>query len=156
MEELAIVYRATPADVPRVVGYLESHAVHPIVIDEVEKMGPYRGQTHQIRIAVPETQRDMAIRILARMERQDTLRLFPVIRKARTVVLLLIAALAVLAVVGLLDARGAWFAGIGLLLAAAGAVVLIRWAWRGESPASAARTNRFAGRIGRNDSPRVE
>jgi hypothetical protein len=156
MEEPVTVYRTIPTEVPRVVRYLENHALHPILIDDVGKMGTYRDQTHQIRIAVSEAERDMAIRILARMEQQDALRLLPVIRKSRTAVLLLIAALGILAVVRLLDAQGVWFVGVGLLLAVIGAVVLIRWAWRGKCPPSVTSADRPAGGIEGKDSPRVE
>ncbi|MBN1508527.1 MAG: hypothetical protein JW955_16885 [Sedimentisphaerales bacterium] len=130
MEDLVTVYGAIAANVPRVVRHLESHGLHPVVIDDVEKMSPYRSQAYEVRIAVPQVQRDAAICVLGQMEREDEVRLRPAMRKARALVLLLIAALGVVAVVGLLDGRGVWFVGIEAVLAVIGAVALIRWAWK--------------------------
>ncbi|MEN6575821.1 MAG: hypothetical protein ABFD90_05705, partial [Phycisphaerales bacterium] len=129
MSELVTVHKAIEADASKVVAYLESRCLHPVVLDDVEKMGPYRGQTHEIRIAVPETERDMAIRILEQMQRQEELRLFPLVRKANAVVFLLIAVLAILAVVALLDTRGRWFLGLSILVVVIAALGLIRRAW---------------------------
>ncbi|MEN6424576.1 MAG: hypothetical protein ABFE13_04380 [Phycisphaerales bacterium] len=129
MSELVTVHKAIEADVAKVVAYLENRCLHPVVLDDMEKMGPYRGQTHEIRIAVRETERDMAIRILEQMQQQEELRLFPLVRKANAVVFLLITVLGILAIVGLLDTQGRWFLGLSILVVVIGALGLIRWAW---------------------------
>lgn len=129
MAELVTVYKAIPAEVPRVVGYLENRCLHPVVLDDPEKMGVYRCQVQEIRIAVPQTERDRAVQILDQRDRQDRLRLFPVVKRANVVVYVLIAALGALAVVGLLDRRGFWFIGFGILLTIVAAFALVRRAW---------------------------
>ena len=130
MAKLVTVHKAIPAEVSKVVSCLENRCLHPVVLDNEEKMGPYRSQTHEIRIAVPETERDLAIRVLAQRERQDRLRLFPVIKRTNAVVLLLVVVLSILAIVGLLDASGLWFTGLWIVLTIAVALVLLRLAWR--------------------------
>lgn len=135
MAELATVHKAIEADVAKVVAYLENRCLHPVVLDDVEKMGPYRSGAHEIRIAVPETERDMAIHILEQMRQQEVSRLSPLVKKANIVVFALIAVLALLAIVGMLDTRGAWFLGLAALVVIAAAMALIRRAW-GRKPES--------------------
>lgn len=130
MAELVTVHKTIETDVLRVVAYLENRCLHPVVLDDTEKMGPYRSQTREIRIAVPETERDMAVQILDRMQRQESLRLLPVVKRANAVVFVIIAVLGILALVGFLDTGGWWFLGLGATLVAMAAVALIRLAWR--------------------------
>ncbi|MBP7051541.1 MAG: hypothetical protein KBE65_11045 [Phycisphaerae bacterium] len=136
MSELVTVHKAIEADASKVVAYLENRCLHPVVLDDVEKMGPYRSQAHEVRIAVPETERDMAIHILEQMQQQEEARLSPLIKKADAVVVALIAVLGVFAVVGLLDTRGIWSFGLAVLAVVLAALALVRWAWRREPDAS--------------------
>ena len=129
MAKLVTVHKTLAADAPKVVGYLESRNLHPVVLDDVEAMGTYRSQAHEVRIAVPETQRDMALQLLAERERKAETRLRPLIKTSNAIVFLLIAVLAILALVGLLDTRGWWFVGLLTLVAALAALALIRPAW---------------------------
>ena len=129
MAELVTVYKAIPAEVPRVIGYLENRCLHPVVLDDAENVSAYRSHAHEIRIAVPQTERDMAVQILDQREQEDKLRLFPVVKRANVVVYILIAALGALAIVGLLDRRGFWFIGFGILLTIVAAFALVRRAW---------------------------
>ena len=138
MAELVIVHKAIAPKVSQVIACLENHGLHPLVLDNVEKMGPYRGLTHEIRIAVPEPEHDLAVRILAQRERRNELCLLPVVRRTNVIVFLLIVALSLLAIVVLFDARGLWFAAIGTLLTVIAAFALIRWAWRKEPDTSSA------------------
>lgn len=130
MAELVTIYKAIPEDVSRIVGLLQSRHLHPVVLDDAGKLGAYRNQTHEIRIAVPETERDMALGILAETEQKDGARLRPLINVTNAIVLLVIAVLGFVAVVGLLDTSGKWFAAVWIVLTAVVAVALIRWAWR--------------------------
>ncbi len=129
MAKLVTVHKTLAAEVPKVVGYLESRNLHPVVLDDVEAMGTYRSQAHEVRIAVPETQRDMALQLLAERERKDEARLRPLIKTSNAIVFLLVAVLAILALVALLDAQGWWFASLSILVAALAALALIRHAW---------------------------
>lgn len=129
MAKLVTVHRTLAAEVPQIVGYLESRNLHPVVLDDVEARGTYRSQAHEVRIAVPETERDMAVHILAERERKDEARLRPLIKTSNAIVFLLIVILAILALVGLLDTHGRWFAGLSILAAALAALALIRHAW---------------------------
>jgi len=129
MAELVTVYRAIPAEVPRVIGYLENRCLHPVVLDDTENVSAYRSHAREIRIAVPQTERDMAVQILDQREQEEKRRLFPVVKRANVVVYVLIAALGALAVVGLLDRRGFWFLGFGILLTIVAAFALVRRAW---------------------------
>ena len=130
MAELVTVYRAVADDVSRVVGYLRSRNLDAVVLDDVGKMVAYRREVQEVRIAVPETQRDMARAVLAEMEKQDETRLSPTVKTANGVVFLIIIVLAFIGVVGLLDRGGKWFVGAWIVLTALVAVMLIRWAWR--------------------------
>ena len=130
MAKLVTVYRAIPTDVARVVGHLENRCLHPVALDDMEARGTYRNQAHEIRIAVPETEHDMALHILQEWEQCDQARLQPLVKATNGILFLLVTALSLLAVVGLLDSRGWWFFGLSLLLAGVAAFALIRWGWR--------------------------
>jgi len=130
MAELVTVYRALADDVSRVVGYLRSRNLDAVVLDDVGKMVAYRREVQEVRIAVPETQRDMARAVLAEMDKRDEARLSPMVKTANGVVFLIIIVLAFIGVVGLIDRGGKWFVGAWILLTALVAVLLIRWAWR--------------------------
>lgn len=128
MARLVTVYEAHPHDVARIVGLLEGRHLHPVVAD-VEGMGTYRDQAHTVEIAVPATERDMALGVLAESERQDGVRLSHLIKVTDGTVLFLVVVLAFVAVVGVLDANGKWFAATWVVLCVVAAVALIRWAW---------------------------
>ena len=132
MAKLVTVHKTVEADAPRIVAYLENRGLHPVVLDDAEKMGAYRSQSREIRIAVPETERDMAVPILDQMQRQELLRLRPVVKRTNAVVFLILAVLAILALVGFLDTGGWWFFGLSAVLTLVAAVALIRHAWRKE------------------------
>ena len=129
MAELVTVYEARPTDVARIVGLLECRHLHPVVTDDVDRMGTYRDQAHTVHIAVPATERDMAIGVLAEVERQDEVRLSHLTKVTNGAVLFVIVVLGFVAVVGVLDAEGKWFAATWVLLCLVAAVALIRWAW---------------------------
>ena len=59
-------------------------------VNYANRMGAYRDQAREIRIAVPETERDMALGVLAEMEHKDEARLVPHVKVARNAVLLII------------------------------------------------------------------
>jgi len=130
MAELVTVYRALAGDVPRVVGYLRSRNLDAVVLDDAGKMAAYRHEVQEVRIAVPETQQDMARAVLVEMDKQDEARLSATVKTARGVMLLITLALALVGVVGLLDPGGKWYVGVWIILTAAVAVALIRRAWR--------------------------
>ena len=129
MAELVTVYRALAGDVSRVVRYLRSRNLSPVVLDDADKMVAYRHDAQEVRIAVPETQQDMARAVLAELDERDAARLSPTVKTAHGVVLLIILALAFVGVVGLLDSGGKWFLGVWVVLTAVVAVALIRRAW---------------------------
>jgi len=129
MAELVTVYRALADDVSRVVRYLRGRNLNPVVLDDANKMGAYRSQAQEVRIAVPDTQRDMARAVLAEIDKQDEARLSPAVKVANVVMLLIIVALAFVAIVGLLDQSGKWLVGVWIVLTAFVAVMLVRWAW---------------------------
>ena len=129
MADLVTVYQARPNEVARIVGLLESRHLHPVVGDDADRMTSYREQTHLIQIAVPATERDMAVGVLAETERGDVARLSHLIKVTNGAVLFVVAALGFVAVVGFLDAGGKWFALTWIVLCLVAAVALIRWAW---------------------------
>jgi len=129
MAELVTVYEARPGDVARIVGFLESRHLHPVVADDIDRMGTYRDQAHTVQIAVPATERDMAIGVLTEVERQDAVRLSHLTKVTNGAVLFVIVVLGFVAIVGVLDAEGKWFAATWVLLCLVAAVALIRWAW---------------------------
>jgi hypothetical protein len=129
MAKLVTVYEARPSDVARIVGFLERRHLHPVVADDIDRMGTYRDQAHTVQIAVPATERDMAIGVLTELERQDEVRLAHLTKVTNAAVLFVIVVLAFVAIVGVLDAEGKWFAATWAILCAIAAVALIRWAW---------------------------
>ena len=134
MARLVRVYEARPHDVARIVGLLESHNLHPIVADDVDRMGTYRDQTHTVEIAVPATERDTALGVLAENERQDRTRLAHLIKVTDGAVLFVVVVLVFVAVVGVLDADGKWLAATWVVLCAVASIALIRWAWSRKRP----------------------
>jgi len=133
MSELAMVYKASAADVSRVMGYLRRRNLNPVLLDDAEPKGTYRDQAYEVRIAVPETQREMALNVLTEMESQERTRLTPHTKVAGSAVMLLMVAGGLVALVSLMDRSGKWFIALWLLLTAVAAVALIRWAW-GKKP----------------------
>ncbi len=129
MAELATVYQAHPNDVARIVRLLESRHLHPVVGDDAERISAYRTQSQLIQIAVPITERDMAVGILAEAEQHDEARLSHLINVTNRAVLFVLIVLAFVAVVGFLDADGHWFALTWVVLCLAVAMALVRWAW---------------------------
>ena len=134
MARLVRVYEARPHDVARIVGLLESHNLHPIVADDADRMGTYRDQTHTVEIAVPATERDTALGVLAENERQDRTRLAHLIKVTNGAVLFVVVVLVFVAVVGVLDADGKWLAATWALLCVVASIALIRWAWSRKRP----------------------
>jgi len=129
MAKLVTVYEARPDNVARILRLLESRHLHPVVADDADRMGTYRDQTHTVQISVPATERDMAIGVLAEVERQDEVRLSHLVKVTNGAVLFVIVVLGFVAIVGVLDAEGKWFAATWVLLCLIAAVALIRWAW---------------------------
>ncbi len=127
MSELVTIYTAHPDNVSEIIQLLESRNLHPVVVDDVGKMGAYRN--HQIRIAVPETERDMAVDILAEAELHNKTRLSEVVKVTNGVILIVIALLVLVAIVGFFDKQGKWFFAIWMLITACAGIALIRWAW---------------------------
>ena len=134
MARLVTVCEARPDDVARIVGLLESHHLHPLIADDVERMGTYRNQSQTVEIAVPAAERDTALGVLAENERQDRTRLSHLIKVTDGAVLFLVVVLAFVAVVGVLDADGKWFAVTWVILCGAASAALIRWAWTRRRP----------------------
>lgn len=128
MAELITVYKSRPDDVSKITQLLQSRDLHPVVVDDAGKMGTYRD--HEIRVAVPATERDLAVQALTEAERIQQARVSDLVRGTKGVVLLLIVVLAFVAVVAFLDEGGMWFAGVSILLTAVATVALISWAWR--------------------------
>ncbi len=128
MAELVTIYCTLPNDVAKTVQLLQNHNLHPVVVDDPDKMGVYR--SHEVRIAVPQTESDMAAAILAEAERKNAARLSEVTKATNGIVLIMIAALGFVAMIGIFDTRGAWFLGVWIVLIVVAAAALIRWAWR--------------------------
>lgn len=129
MAELITVYEARPNEVARIVGLLESRHLHPVVGDDADRMTAYREQSHLIRIVVPAVERDRALGVLADMEHRDEARLSHLIKVTNGAVLFVLVALGFVAIVGVVDAEGKWFALTWIVLSLVAAVALIRWAW---------------------------
>ena len=127
MAELVTVYKALPDEVAKIVQLLEGRNLNPVVIDDIEKMGSYR--SHVVRIAVPETERDMAVGILAEANLQNRAKLSPVIKGTNAIVFIVIAVLVILAIIGFIDKSGKWFAALWILISTVVAITLIHWAW---------------------------
>ena len=111
--------------------FLESRHLHPVVVDDVSKMGSYG--KHTVRIAVPQTERDMALNILSEFEQQDKSRIFELVKVTNGIFLILIALLALVAVVGIFDRSGKWIFTAWILIVAFAGTVLIRLAWSKKS-----------------------
>lgn len=131
MSELVTIYKAHPDNVSEIVQLLESRHLNPVVVDDVGKMGAYR--SHQVRIAVPQTERDMAVNILAEFERRDKTRISELVKVTNGIVLIVIALLVLAAIVGFIDQQGKWFFAVWILITVCVGVALIHWAWRGKS-----------------------
>jgi len=138
MAKLVVVHKTLENDVPKVVAHLENRCLHPTVLDESETMSAYRRSANEIRIAVPETEQDMAVRILDQMQRQEHLLAIPAIKKANATFLLIAAALIVLIVLLLLDIDQMYILAIEGCLVAIAAISLIRRAWRRNTDDSSA------------------
>lgn len=130
MAELVTVYRAQPENVARVVQFLRGRNLNPTVVDDPSAMTAYRAHSHEVCIAVPATEKDTALGVLAEMEQREESRLAPHIKVANGAVLLLIAILGVAAIVALFDRGGKILAAVWILIAAVATAALLRHAWR--------------------------
>lgn len=131
MSELVTVYSALPENASKIVQLLESRNLHPVVVDDVGKTGAYR--SHQIRIAVPETERDMAVGILSEAERHNETQLSELINVTNGIILIVISVLVLVVIVGFFDNQGKWFFSAWMLITAIASIALIRWAWSSKS-----------------------
>ena len=129
MARLVTVYEARPEDVAQIVGMLESRHLHPVVPEDVGRRSAYRRGSSLVQIAVPETERDMAIGVLAEFERQEDSRLKQLTKVTDSAMLFVIVVLAFVAVVGILDAEGKWHAALWGVLCLIASVAVIRAAW---------------------------
>lgn len=134
MAELVTVYRSQPENVGQVVQFLRSHNLNPTVVDDPGTMTAYRAHSHEVCIAVPATEKETALGVLAEMEKRDESRLAPHIKVANGVVLLLIAILGLAAIVAFVDRSGKILAAVWILIVAVAAAALLRQAWRGKPP----------------------
>jgi hypothetical protein len=130
MAELVTVYRSQPENVGRVVQFLRSHNLNPTVVEDPGQMTAYRAHSHEVCIAVPASERDTALGVLAEMEKCDESRLAPQIKVANGIVLLLVLILGLVAIVAFLDRGGKLFIGVWALIVAVIAAALLRHAWR--------------------------
>lgn len=129
MAKLVTVYEARANEVARIVGFLESRHLHPVVVDVVDRMTTYHEQSHLIRIAVPAVERDRALGMLTDTEHCDEARLSHLIKVTNGAVLFVLMVLGFVAVVGVVDAEGIGDALIWIVLCVMAAVALIRWTW---------------------------
>jgi hypothetical protein len=127
MAELVTIYCTLPDDVSKTVQLLESHGLHPVVVDDVDKMGSYR--SHEVRIAVPAPERARAAAVLAEAGRQGQARISELAKGTKGIVLIMMAALGFVALIGMFDTHGTWFFAVWIVLIVAVSVALIRWAW---------------------------
>jgi hypothetical protein len=127
MSERITIYKALPNNVSQIMQLLESRHLHPVVVDDVCKMGAYR--SHEVRIAVPQTERDMAVNILAEFEQQEKSQISGLVKVTNVVFLIIVSLLALVAVVGIFDKGGKWFLSIWILIVACVGVALIRLTW---------------------------
>lgn len=125
MAKLITVYKTPPSNVLKTIQLLQSHNLHPKVADETEKTGTYKSQ--QVRIAVPENERETAINILKKAEPHSEKHLSKLVKENKRTILLVIAVLAFIAIVRFLDKQGNWFNLIMLIVTIGFA--LIRWFW---------------------------
>jgi hypothetical protein len=131
MSELVVVHEVQQENVSKIIQLLENRHLHPVVVDDINKMGFYR--SHIIRIAVPETERDMASRILAESEQHSKKQISEIVKKTNAAVIIIIALLLLAAIVGFFDERGKWFFAVWILITVCVGAALIRQAWRGRS-----------------------
>lgn len=127
MPELVTIYKAHSDNVSQIMQLLESRHLHPIVVDDVSKMGAYR--SHEVRIAVPSIEQDMAVNILAEFEQQEKSRISELVNVTNGIFLLVIALLVLVAVVGIFDKNGKWFLSVWILIVACVGAALIWLAW---------------------------
>jgi hypothetical protein len=133
MATVVTVYRVQPEHVDRVVRRLRSRNLDPTVVDDPGAMTLYRGQSHDVRIAVPVAQKDLALDVLTEIEKGDETRLAPHIKVANGVVLLLIVILGLVAIVAFFDRSAMLLTALWVLIVTAVAVTLFRHAW-GKTP----------------------
>lgn len=131
MSKLVTIYKVHLDNVSEIMQLLESRHLHPVVVDDVGKMGAYR--SHTVRIAVPETERDMAIGILAEFERCDKRRISELVKVTNAVVIIIIALLLLVAIIGFFDKQGKWLFAVWILITVCVGAALIRCAWSGKS-----------------------
>lgn len=131
MSELVTIYKAQPDNVSEIIQLLESRGLHPVVADDIDKMGTYG--SHQVRIAVPEIERDTAINIIEQFEQQDNSRISGLVKSTNKIVLIAIALLALATIAVFFDEKGKWSFIVWILIVAFVGVVLIRLAWSGKS-----------------------
>ena len=127
MSELVTIYKAHPDNVSQIMQLLESRHLHPVVVDDVGKMGAYR--SHEVRIAVPSTEQGMAVNILAEFEKQEKTRISKLVNLTNGIFLLVVALLVLVAVVGILDKSGKWYVAVWILIVACVGAALLRLAW---------------------------
>jgi hypothetical protein len=130
MAELVTVYRAQPENAGRVVQFLRRRNLNATVVDDPGKMTTYRAHSHEVCIAVPATEEETALGVLAEMENRDESRLAPQIKVANGVVLLLIAILGFAAIVAFVDRSGKILAAVWILIVTVVAAALLGHAWR--------------------------
>jgi uncharacterized membrane protein SirB2 len=131
MSELVTIYTVHQDNVAEIIRLLESRNLHPVIVDDVGKMGVYR--SHQIRIAVPETERDMAIGILVEAEQHDKTRLSEIVKVVDGIILIIITLLVLVVIVGFFDKQGKWFFATWMLIIAFASIALIRFTWNDKS-----------------------
>ena len=127
MSELVTIYKAYPDNVSQIMQLLESRHLHPRVVDDVNKMGIYR--SHEVRIAVPQTERDMAVNVLAEFEQRDKTRISELVKVTNGIFIIIVALLVSVVIVGIFDKKGKWFFTTWILITAFVGIALIRWAW---------------------------
>ena len=127
MSEPIVVYKVQQENVSKIVQLLESRHLHPVVVDDIDKMGFYR--SHLIRIAVPQTEHDMAVGILAEAEQHDKKQISGLVKKTNAVVVIVVAMLLLAAIVGFFDERGKWFFAVWIFITVCVGAALIRLAW---------------------------
>ncbi len=127
MSEHVTIYKAQPENVSQIIQLLESRHLHPVVVDDVSKMGTYG--RHTVRISVPQTEHDMAMNILAQFEQKDKSRISELVKVTNGIILILIALLVLATVVGIFDKGGKCFFAAWILIVACVGTILIRLAW---------------------------
>jgi hypothetical protein len=131
MSELVIVYKVPQENVSEILQLLESRNLHPVVVDDIDKMGFYR--SHIVRIAVPQTESDMASGILAEAEQRGKKKISELVKKANAAVIIIIALLLLAAIVGFFDEHGKWFFAVWIFITVFVGAALIRRTWGGKS-----------------------